>query len=229
MIDIHSHILPFVDDGSDLLDKSLQMLKECDEIGVTDVILTPHCRGEYNLKVEELKNAYNEFCVQVKNANIKANVYLGQEIFVQKDLKNKLKNGELLTLNQSKFVLVEMDYSNETDATEVVYELVKAGYSPIVAHVERFPYITDEDVKEIKALGGYVQVNASAIFCRDFRIDRKRIKSLFKQGLVDFVASDIHSNRENYMAKAYKYVKKKYGEDTANAVFYNNAKMIIDG
>ena len=228
MIDIHTHVLPFVDDGSATIEKSLQMLKGSVLQGVTDVILTPHCRAHYNETPQSLKNSFDDFVKIVTENGIKVNLYLGQEIFINKHIKEKLQNGEHLTLNGSKYILLEPDYV-ECEVTEAVYELTRIGYIPIVAHVERFPYITEQDVVEIKELGGLIQVNASALFCNDFRTDKKRVKRFLKAGLVDFVASDIHSNRENYMQKAYKYVKSKYGINYADAVFILNAKKIIEG
>ena len=228
MIDIHAHILPLVDDGSASLEQSLQMLKGCAEQGVTDVILTPHCRAHYNESADSLRKSFGEFAKVVSENGINVNLYLGQEVFINKHVKQKLQDGEHLTLNGSKYLLLEPDYV-ECEITEAVYELTHIGYIPIVAHVERFPYITEQDVVEIKELGGLIQVNASALFCNDFRTDKKRAKKFLKAGLVDFVASDIHSNRENYMQKAYKYVKSKYGIKYADAVFILNAKKIIEG
>ncbi len=228
MIDIHTHVLPLVDDGSASIEKSLQMLKDSAQQGVTDVILTPHCRAHYNETPESLKKSFDEF-VKIATANgVNVNLYLGQEIFINKHIKQKLQDGEHLTLNGSKYILLEPDYV-ECEITEAVYELTRIGYIPIVAHVERFPYITEQDVLEIKELGGLIQINASALFCNDFRTDKKRAKRFLKAGLVDFVASDVHSNRENYMQKAYKYVKSKYGINYADAVFILNAKKIIEG
>lgn len=228
LIDVHSHVLPCVDDGSDSLQVSLKMVEKAVNEGVTDLFLTPHNRGAFDKTPKELKEAFDNFCESVKAEGIKVNLYLGQEIFVTKEIKKKIVDGEVLSLNDSKYMLIEPDY-NECEITEVVYELTRLGYKPIVAHVERFSYITIDDLFEIKQLGGFVQVNASAVIGKDYRINAKLIKQAFKEGLVDFVASDVHSNRENCMAKAYALVKRKYGIGTADAVFIHNAKEIING
>lgn len=228
MIDIHTHVLPLVDDGSASLEKSLQMLSSSAEQGVTDLFLTPHCRAHYNQSAESLRKSFDEFAKVVCENGINVKLYLGQEIFIHKNIKQKLQDGEHLTLNGSRYLLLEPDYM-ECEIVEAVYELTRIGYIPIVAHVERFSYISEQDVMEIKELGGLIQVNASALFCSDFRTDKKRAKRLLKAGLVDFIASDIHSNRQNYMQKAYNYVKSKYGINYANAVFTQNAKKIIEG
>lgn len=228
MIDVHSHILPNVDDGSSSVLASVEMVKQAVAQGVTDVILTPHNRGDFVKTPSELKSAFEQFKNTIAQQGVNVNLHLGQEIFVTKDVKNKIVNKQVLTINDGNFVLIEPDYV-ECEITEVVYELVRLGYKPIVAHVERFNYITLNDLYEIKQLGGYIQVNASAVIGKDFRINAKLIKQGFKEGLIDFVASDVHSNRENCMAKAYKMVRVKYGKATADKVFIENAKEIING
>lgn len=229
MIDIHSHVLPLVDDGSDAVENSLAMLKECVDIGITDVILTPHYRGKYCVTPQELNTAFRSFKRRVKKEGIAVNIYLGQEIYFTSDFMNELSQGKIITLNNSKYILIECPYEDDCDVTDLVYELNYRDYIPIIAHVERFPYITFEEVKEIKKLGGLIQINAGSLFSKDKRIDKKKIKKLFKNGLVDFVASDVHFSRENEMKRAYAYVQKKYGEETAKKVFNDNAKNIIGG
>ena len=229
MIDIHSHVLPCVDDGSEGYAQSLEMLKNSVQAGVTDIVLTPHFRGRYVCGAQQLNAEFEDFKKKVASENIPVNLYLGQEIALHKGIKASLEKGELLTLNNTKFLLLELDYEGYADAVEEVYELKRRGFIPVLAHIERFPNVSVQDVIEIKSLGGYIQVNASSIANKDSRTDRKKVKKLFKLGLVDFVASDIHSHRTNFMAQAYEIVKNKYGEDTANAVFSENAKKIIQG
>ncbi|MBR2871522.1 MAG: hypothetical protein IKB98_09165 [Clostridia bacterium] len=229
MIDLHSHVLPFVDDGSDSLEKSVEMLKNCQEMGVTDLVLTPHFRGRFNKTAIELKTIFEQFKEQVKQHGVNLNLYLGQEIYWCKEFKTNLSNGTVFGINQGKYLLVECPYGEECDVTEIVYEVKTTGYIPVVAHVERYSYITVDDVEEIKRMGAVVQVNAGSIVAKDNRIDRKKVKKLFKLGLVDVVASDVHAHRQNYMQRAYEVVQKKYGKDTADAVFIHNAKKIIQG
>lgn len=229
MIDIHSHVLPFVDDGSDDLQKSLSMLKDCALQGVTDVILTPHFRGEYKLDPEIIKEKFEAFKVSAKENGIDVNLYLGQEVNVHGDYKKFIADGHVLTMNGTKYILVEFDYTKKTDVTEIIYELVSMGYKPIAAHVERYSYIDLDTVYEIKDLGGLIEVNAESIVGKHKRLYRKKIKEFFKHCLIDFVASDVHFDRVNYMEKARDFVRKKYGSDAEYAVFNYNAEKIIKG
>lgn len=229
MIDIHTHILPFIDDGSPSDSISINMLEECAKQGITDIILTPHYRNAFKLTPSETEKAFQKFNKKVLEQNLPINLYLGQEIFVEKDYKKVFKENKILTLNNTKFVLIEFDYFTDQDIVEVVYELKRKGFISIVAHIERYVSADLEVALEVKNLGGYIQVNAESIVGETKRFYKKFIKKLFKNGLVDFVSSDIHYDRMNYMSQARRYVEKKFGKQTAEDVFINNAKMIIEG
>lgn len=227
MIDIHSHLLPFVDDGSNSEETSLLLLKNAQDIGVTDVILTPHYKTGFKKTPEELKEVFSSFVKKKNERNINVNLYLGNEIHYSKNTRKALKDNTVLSLNGTKYVLIEFEYFKPVDVTEVVYGLLLDGYIPIVAHVERYAYISIGDIIEIKNMGGLIQVNANSFVGDSKRRLKKRVKKLFKLSLVDFVASDEHAKRKNCLSLAREFVVKKYGNDIANKIFVENAKKII--
>lgn len=229
MIDIHAHILPAVDDGSKDLSQSLNMLSESVSIGITDVILTPHYRKKMKPSKDVLIENFKDFCKRVNQAGINVNLYLGQEIYADDDIKSNLLNDRVLSMNGTKYVLVEFAFESICDIAETIYELKACGYKPIVAHPERYFYVDVDTVQEIKNLGGLIQINAQSIVSwRSFR-RKKFINKLFELGLVDYVSSDVHAMRKNYMQKAFRYVAKKFGEKVADKVFKTNAEEIIKG
>lgn len=229
MIDIHSHILFGVDDGSKDINTSLKMLKAIEKEGVTDVILTPHFEYSNAKEPKEYKDNFEALKAKATEKGIKVNLYLGQEINNKEKIVSKIEEGKALTLNGSKYVLIEFAYEEKSDIPEVAYELVLAGYMPILAHVERYEYLTAEDVSEIKSFGGLIQVNAAALVGKSGRIYKKRARWALKNDYVDFVASDYHSGRPLELKKAYKYVKRRYGLEKAEALFKTNAEQIIKG
>ncbi len=229
MIDIHTHILPEVDDGSPNLDCSIAMIKECVKQGATDIILTPHYRREYKLKVEELKERFASFRDYISNDGILVNLYLGQEIFIEKNYKSLFSDNAVLSINGGKYILIEFDYDIKSDATEIVYELVRMGYIPIIAHIERYFNYDLSVATEIKELGGLIQINAESLVGKQRKVFGKKVKQLLKNDLVDFVASDVHFSRENLLEKAQTLVMKKYGKERAQRIFIDNAKKIIEG
>lgn len=229
MVDIHTHVLPKVDDGSPSLEISLNMLKDEVEQGVTDVICTPHYRGAFRHSPEKLRSIFSEFCDAVNKEGIPVNLYLGEEIFVGEGVKTDIFKEETLSMNGTKFVLLEFDYYKNGDVPEAVYKVKEMGYIPIIAHIERYKYLTMEDIFEIKNLGALIQVNADSVMGKVKAVDKKLIKHMFRVGLIDFVASDLHHNRKNYIKKAYEYVSKKISKDAAEVVFGYSAKKILKG
>ena len=229
MIDVHSHILPLVDDGSPSLERSLEMLKIQIDSGVTSVIVTPHYRGDYKLPPTELKKLFNDFCGRVKAEGLTVDLFLGQEIFVEENLKNLLQDKLVLSMNATKYLLLEFSYFDEYDIAETVYEVVRQGYTPIIAHPERYVYLTVEDVLEIKSLGGLIQINADSLFVKDVHKIKTRARKLLYSGAVDFIAGDFHNGRKYYMQKAKRLVSKKLGRDAEYNLFYGNALKIIQG
>lgn len=226
MIDIHSHLLPMVDDGSVSTELSLALLKKAERKGVTDVVLTPHYKGKYRKTSKEIIERYKEFNKSKSLLNINVNLHLGMEIQYSPNVLSKLKTGELITLNGTKYVLIEIGHNNLVDVTEVAYEFIREGFVPIFAHVERYGHITTKDIEEIKKLGGLIQVNARSVVYKGTRRRRKRTRKLIRHSLVDFIASDEHCGRTNYIVKAYKYVKRHYGKQVAKKLFCENAKKI---
>ncbi len=229
MIDIHTHILPEVDDGSPSLDYSISMINECVKQGTTDIVLTPHYRKEYKVKADALKEKFIIFKDCIESKGLAVNLYLGQEIFIEKDYKTLFKDKEFLAINGGKHVLIEFDYDIKRDVTEVVYDVSRMGYKPIIAHIERYINYDISLATEVKELGGLIQVNAESLVGKQKRLFGKKVKKLLKNDLVDFIASDYHFNRENYLEKAQAYVKKKFGEERAQKIFIENAKEIIEG
>lgn len=211
MIDIHSHIIPSVDDGSQSFKKSLEMLKEEIENGVTAVIATPHyCpdRG-YKLSVPELKKAYKKFLADLKEYNLPIKVLLGEEIFVSEydNIIKKLKAGELLTLCESEYVLLELPGDKMPENLfELIYSFKVNGYKVIIAHIERYSWMTPDVAGSLADEGSLLQVNAESFF----DIKRKSLcKKLLKNGLVDVIASDIHSFRKCCLLKLYNRINNK--------------------
>jgi len=226
MIDIHAHVLPGVDDGSSSLESSLKMIKESYQQGVTDIICTPHYRDQYKSTIAELRFALGDLKT---NLDIPVNLYLGQEFFINRNYKKDLLEKKAESMNGTDFLLVEFPFNDEIDIADLIYELKTLSYKPIVAHIERYSYATLSVAEEVKSLGGLIQVNADSIVGKNKRHYKKFIKQLFANDLVDFVASDIHEQRHNYMQKAREEVAKKYGEDVAERVFKLNAQKIIKG
>ena len=234
MIDIHSHIIPNVDDGAKSIDESLKMLEDEIKMGVTDVICTPHYRRHmFTTGANEVYLSFLNLKEEIEKRNLNINVYLGQEIYIHslqgfKKTLEMLDNKEIYTFENTNYILIEFSYTEEIDIAEAAYMAIMRGYKPIIAHIERYQYINSlAKVQEIIDVGALIQVNASSIIGKDGAKAKKFIKNLIKNEMVSFVSSDIHFKRINYLLNAYNYVAKKHTKEIADKIFTLNAFEIL--
>ena len=196
--DAHMHIIPGVDDGSPSLEESITMLQMSAKQGVGQVIATPHswgiddCGFDYMLsRVKDLKTA-------VKQRQIPIQLHLGCEMLVYAstvdDCIRKLDAGKYPTMCGTRYVLTEFDpgwYSQE-DADYCIRKILSAGYTPIIAHVERYPLPSIECVRKMKDAGALMQINAYSIVNEKKERTRNNANALLSEQLVDFIGSDAH-------------------------------------
>ena len=234
MIDIHSHILPGIDDGADTLDDSLNLVRELASQGFTDVIATPH----YIVDTTYVSPHYNnlELLDSLKNAliaeNINMNVYLGNEIYINEDIVDLLKSHKLSSMNDSKYLLVELPmtgvYPNYED---VLLDLNHAGYQVILAHPERYSSFQDDfDLPaSLHEAGILLQCNFGSVIGRYGKSAKKCITKLMKQKMIFAFGSDIHRcHNEPIFAKARDKISKYYNERELKRILIDNPKSILN-
>jgi protein-tyrosine phosphatase len=227
MIDIHCHMLPGVDDGAKDETMALAMIEKSANDGVTHIILTPHFRKYDEGTRLKQKGIFENLKISVQQKGIPVQLYLGREVYFKDKLLEQTKN---LAIDGSPYVLVEFSTTMEQNIEEIIFNLKVSKLKPIVAHVERYPYLKKEDYHQIRLTGGLLQVNAGAIKGFEGIGKRRLVKFLLKNQLVDIVATDAHnlSNRKPNLKNAYKTVLKKYGKAYADLIFFENPKKIID-
>jgi protein-tyrosine phosphatase len=211
MKDIHTHIIPFVDDGSPDLETSVNMIKHEIDIGVTEIICTPHhIYHRYEATVEVIKERFNFLKEEVERLNLPIKLYLGQEICYshREDIIAMLKKGELLTLNNTNRVLLEFSFTREPeDILDIIYNFNVNGYEVIIAHVERYEWMDYNKVLALRNEGALIQINSNSYLGLTTWKEKRFVKKLLKHNLVDFVASDTHSFRPSTLDKSYKKIK----------------------
>jgi protein-tyrosine phosphatase len=186
MIDIHTHIIPNVDDGSKSLEISRELLNLELKNNVKNVFLTPH-QNEKTLNKTLIMNKYLELKNNVKDIDI--NLYLGSEIYYYDNLSEDLKNNKIITMNNTKYLLIEFSTRYNVGVIDKLYDLKVLGYIPIVAHLERYPYLEPKDYDKIHNMGCMIQVNTKSF---NEKIYKKTIKYLLKKNLIDFIGTDCH-------------------------------------
>ena len=229
IFDIHAHILPAVDDGSPDMETSIRLLKEEVSEGVTDIILTPHYRLDMFLTpATTVQKVFNEFSEEVNKNDIKVNLYLGQELHYAPQMLSLINEKKALTLNNTNYILLEFSWHIKPEnPVEIIKEYIDNGIIPIVVHYERFPYKTIDDVIKMKKAGALFQVNAYSLMGVEREERMFFAEDMLKNNLIDFVSADYHKGKRLELTNAYNKVVDLAGEETADKLFYQNAKEIF--
>lgn len=230
MVDIHSHILNNIDDGSKSTAESINMLKGLYENGVTDVILTPHYVMDsfYQNSIETKEKLFNKLKEEIKKNNIPINIYLGNEIYIDKDIKDKI-NKEALPLNNSNYILLEFPMNGiYNNSYGIISGLIERGYKVILAHPERYLTVK-EDIKvldEYKEMGVLFQSNIGSYFGDYGKTAKKTFKKLLKMKYISFIGTDSHSQNYNFknIEKFRKKLSKVVDKNYLNDILEENAK-----
>ena len=226
MIDIHSHLIPGVDDGSQSLEESLSLLKQAEQDGITELITTPHFmkNGEFRTKAPELVQRFNEL-KQAYKGPIK--LHLGNELYIHPDLPELLEKGEVLTLVESDYILVEFPFQNYRDEyDEILYELA-LRYRIIIAHPERYSYVQEDQNFCLRWLneGYYLQANQNSLFKKEAK---KVLVPMIEHGFINFVASDAHNeHRPCALLEAKAFLEEKFGKPMTFQLLEENQRKIL--
>jgi len=235
MIDIHSHILYDVDDGSTSIENSIDILKKAEEAGFSEIILTPHYIERYyenspdviSHKVKNLKYAVYEEDILVK-------LHTGNEIFLTENSTELLYGGKLSTLANSRYILFEVPFSSKMlNLEEIMYDLIEHGYIPVLAHPERFTFIQDDPTQLIKLLkiGVLAQSNYGSFMGFYGKDAQRTAEILLENKLIQFLGSDTHRHGQIYenMDKILKKLESISGDEKyINELTTINPKKIID-
>lgn len=223
MIDIHSHVLYGIDDGAKTLDESIAILKKMSELGYTKVIATPHYidNTEYVANNKKKKELLTELTDKLKEENIKIELFLGNEIFIEDNLLKKMIDQEIYTLNNTNYILLELPLLEKCDySLDIIYELVRRGVKVVLAHPER--YITfQKDKKMIDKyleLGVLFQGNISSLIGKYGKNAQKLFIKLLKAKKYFALASDIHTS-DSSLFKEFDLIKKKIIRYTSEEYF----------
>lgn len=233
-LDIHSHILPGVDDGSQNMDMTIEMIDTAYSQGVRTIIATPHyyC-GHKNNSGNYIQKIYNE-TVSVINRKYKDfNLLLGNEIYFREEAIEKLKSKEIFTLADTRYILIEFSPAAEYKFLyNAVQKCVNSGYCPILAHIERYAclYKKEDKIRELICAGAYMQVNAENFKKRGFFSQKSFCMKLLQKKLVHFLGSDCHNMdlRSPDLGPAIKYMEKKTEKAIFDQIIKENPMKLLE-
>ena len=235
MIDIHSHILNNVDDGSTSLENTLEILKKAENAGFTDVILTPHyIEGYYENKRPEIHNRIKNLKKVLYRENIIINLYHGNEVFLTEKTPELMRNGDIATLGNSRYVLFEVPFSGKMlNLEEIIYSLKDMGLVPVLAHPERFSFIQENPENLIKLLkmGVLAQSNYGSFMGFYGKEVQQTAEVLLENKLIQFLGSDTHKHGQIYenIDKIMKKIESISGDERyINEITYSNARDVLN-
>lgn len=234
MIDIHTHLIPNVDDGSKSVEDTFSIFDEAEKAGFTDVILTSHYLTDYyEPKTEEIVFWKDKLQEVLEKSDRKLKLHSGMEIYISEQLDKLIKENKLLMLANSKYILIELPMSTNIKYLDhIMYLLESIGLKFILAHPERYKNVQENPslVEEYIKKGCLIQCNYGSILGQYGREAKSAIKYLLKKDLVHFIASDCHKKNGIYLQipKALKKIEKIIGKQKLYEITTSNAQKIIN-
>ena len=213
LADIHSHLLPGLDDGVNDFEEALHVICQLQEAGYKKLVTTPHImsdtyRNEPGIIRERLKEL-NQFLIENK---IEVTIEAAAEYYLDTWLINEVNEGNPLLTFGENYVLFEMNYMTEPyQLKDFIFKLSTLGYRPVLAHPERYQFMTLEKAEDLRHRGVLLQLNILSFIDFYSKPVRQMAQQLVKHGLVDFLGSDCHNLRHaSLLGKAFKnsYFKK---------------------
>lgn len=193
---MHSHLLAALDDGVKSHVESIDLIRQFYSLGYRKVITTPHIMSDYyRNEPEQIKLTLAELNEQVAKEKIPVAIEAAAEYYLDEELMKKLEARESLLTFGNSYLLFETNFLNEPyQLRDFIFKAITHGYKPILAHPERYEYMTLEKAEELRDRGVLLQINIPSIIgYYSNPIQRMAIK-LIEQGWVDFLGSDCHNH-----------------------------------
>ena len=231
--DIHSHVIWGVDDGAEEMVETFRMLREAAEDGIGRIICTPHVTpGVYEFPEETFERHFEAAEEYIAQENLTLQLYRGAEILYTDNTPRLLREKRVPTLAGTNCVMIEFSPTDSREhITEALQKVAGAGFIPVIAHMERYPALGKiRQVEEIRQrFHALVQINARSLIRKQPLLRRGFFDSLFREGLVDFIATDTHAfpGRGTCMTEGMEALKQKYGEVAERRIRENPGTILL--
>jgi protein-tyrosine phosphatase len=201
-VDMHSHVLPGIDDGAQNLEESIILINKMMELGIKKIIATPHIMADYYRNTAEtIGNALAILKAELENQHIDIEIEAAAEHYFDETFEARVNNHKLMTMGDN-YALFEFSFINQPpNFGEVIQRMKDLDYKPILAHPERYSYLDIEQLRNIRDWGCSLQLNTISLTGYYGKETRKMAESLVDNDLVDFISSDMHHLRH---AQAFK-------------------------
>ena len=229
MVDLHSHLLPGIDDGSRSVGQSVDVLTAMAGVGVLDVCLTPH------LNVSELmpkrlrewigvRDAAYEKLIAAAPSNPR--LHRGAELMLDQSIPPDAELGSSVSIAASRYVLVEFPTGFTAQTIRaLVAGIIARGFVPLLAHIERYPASTPDAVRSFREAGAAIQVDAFTLAAgKGPRADRA--KAVIESGLADILAADNHGDHRT-LGPVNTFLRARHGEGQAELLLEINPSLVL--
>jgi len=228
--DLHTHVLPGVDDGAPTTEYALQMLRNAAASDVSLLATTPHCNGPFgngNYLDQDLEDRFSQ--LQQAAKDIPVQLVLGAEARVNDELLYYLKQGKIPTINSSRYLLTEFSADTQNFA-DILQSILDLDYIPLVAHPERYTAVcqTPQIVAQWLDMGCHLQLTGGSIMGQYGKNVQRTAAFLLKNDFVACIASDAHgvNLRSNYLLDVYDHLTVRYSKQYAACLLYDNPMRI---
>ena len=194
-VDLHSHLIPSIDDGSKDMKTSIRLIKELQQLGYKKLITTPHVSDMFPNSSEIILSGYKKVKEELFRQNIEIELEIGAEYYADENFEELLEKNDILTFGKEKYLLFELSYFTPPhDIDNLIYDIKLKGYTPVLAHPERYLYWHSDFNKyqELKEMGTLFQINLNSIVGYYNKSIKNIAEQLIKHSLVDFIGSDTH-------------------------------------
>lgn len=193
MVDMHSHVLPGIDDGAQNPQESIVLIRKMMELGISKIIATPHIMADYYKNTAEtIGNALTILKAELKKENIDIEVQAAAEHYFDETFEKRIDDHKLMIMGDN-YVLFELSFiSMPPNLIPVIQKMKDLGYKPILAHPERYSYMDLEQLRGIREWGCALQLNTISLTGYYGREAKKMAEALVDNLLIDFISSDMH-------------------------------------
>ena len=237
IFDLHSHILPYTDDGSRDMEEALEMARIAADSGVRVMVATPHAnqRGWYeNYATGRMKEIFRLLKDKIQDSRISLTLLPGMEIFASSDIVELIRRGRLCPMAGTSFFLIEFPFDCPQRQMEyLLEEMLEEGCVPLIAHPERYYCVQNDPMllKDFKSMGCLIQLNKGSVFGRFGPRSGETAKRMLDGKLADVIGSDAHraDSRTPDMGPFSQYLINEYGGEEAARLLEENPRRLLSG
>jgi tyrosine-protein phosphatase YwqE len=217
-VDIHSHLIPFIDDGAKNMERSIKLVLSLKKMGYKKIITTPHVSDMFPNSSKKILEGYNLLKEELRLRSIKIELEVAAEYYLDENFERLLAKKDILTFGENNYLLFELSYfTRPSDLDSLIQDIKLAGYIPVLAHPERYEYFhhSIDEYIHLKSLGVLFQINLISMVNYYSVEIGTMVQKIIQHGLVDFVGSDTHHRNhiealsEVFSSSLYKKLFKK--------------------